>query len=245
MQYTVYQHESNTSHKKYIGYTSKGMMARLHKHYVNAMANVDTHFYNAIRRYGLDDFTSTILWEGDNETLALEQEMYYIDMYNTFKEGYNQTLGGTGGWCVPPEKYEAWKLKVAHPKETNGRWCGHSDNDILECAHDYFSKNPMSMAEFLRYSSKEFNMPKSYSKNRFGVKGFKQMYCEKYNLDLSYFTYKKTDIHKQNLSVTNTSLSRHWYSNHKDNISKQFTENNQPSGWVLGRYYGNKNRKIS
>jgi len=238
MKYTVYEHKSNTSGKKYIGYTSLGLKGRLHKHYINAMSNMDTHFYKAIRKYGLDDFVSKILWEGYSKKDATDMEIHYIKLFDTFKTGYNSTEGGDGGWCVPAEKYDEWAVKISKTstKEHNGRWCGYTDEEILECAHVYFSDNDMNVSKFVIYSAKEFNMPKSYSKNRFGDLGFKKSYCEKYNLDISCFKYKKTDEHKRKLSEAN--MNKRWYSNETSGTSKQFNENKQPLGWTIGRKYG-------
>lgn len=53
----------------------------------------DTKFYRALRHYGLDNFAVVILELCDSNKLD-EKEMYYIQKYNTFKEGYNSTPGG-------------------------------------------------------------------------------------------------------------------------------------------------------
>ena len=250
MDYIVYMHESKTSKKQYIGYTRIGLQKRLHKHYINATAGGPTHFHKAIRKYGLCDFTSKILWEGESRQKAILMEVHYINVYDTFKTGYNQTLGGDGGWCVPDEKYDEWILKQTKlsTKENNGRWSGHSDDDILECAHDYFSRNPMNACHFIGYSAREFNMPKTYSKNRFGDNGpdsFKLKYCERYGTLMSDFVndYAKSDEHIIKLSLANK--GKRWYSNHITKKSNQFNENEQPNDeWQLGRKYGNTNRKI-
>lgn len=49
--------------------------------------------YQAIRKYGLEQFSFKIL-EECNYKLLNEKEMYYIQLYNTYHQGYNQTLGG-------------------------------------------------------------------------------------------------------------------------------------------------------
>ena len=49
--------------------------------------------YQAIRKYGIEQFSFEILEECDYKLLN-EKEMYYIQQYDTFYHGYNQTLGG-------------------------------------------------------------------------------------------------------------------------------------------------------
>lgn len=59
----------------------------------------ESHFYNAIQRYGWDNFEHIILI--DNITLELAEiiERELINKYNTTDEqyGYNRALGGIGG----------------------------------------------------------------------------------------------------------------------------------------------------
>lgn len=60
-----------------------------------------SHEYNktlskAFRKYGLDNFTFEILEECDIDLLD-EREIYYITLYDTYFNGYNETTGGNGG----------------------------------------------------------------------------------------------------------------------------------------------------
>lgn len=50
----------------------------------------------AFRKYGIENFTFTVLEECSIERLN-ERERYYIQKYNSYFNGYNQTLGGDGG----------------------------------------------------------------------------------------------------------------------------------------------------
>jgi len=50
----------------------------------------------AIRKYGEDVFTSTILEEDIPEELISDLEVMYIEKFDTFYNGYNQTKGGEG-----------------------------------------------------------------------------------------------------------------------------------------------------
>lgn len=229
-------HKSKTTNKCYIGYTSLTIGERLHKHYTNAIAGEETHFYRAIRKYGIDDFVTKELWRGYNKNDATEMEKKFIDMYNTLEEGYNMTAGGDGGWCVPQEKYDEWVAARSMPRDRNGRWSGYSDEEILDCAFDYFNKFGYNIAQFIVYSSETYGMPKSYSKNRFNGRSFKEAYCERFNVPISMLKYKKTDRHKISLSKSNKGNC--WYSN--DSLKKSIQSKCNPGdGWYCGRKYGN------
>ena len=50
-------------------------------------------FYQALRKYGLSSFKFELLEECSVSELN-EKEIYWINYYNTFENGYNSTLGG-------------------------------------------------------------------------------------------------------------------------------------------------------
>lgn len=49
--------------------------------------------YLAFQKYGLENFTFEVLEECESQDLN-SKEKYYIQYYNTYKDGYNQTIGG-------------------------------------------------------------------------------------------------------------------------------------------------------
>lgn len=67
----------------------------------NEEATKNYPLYRAFRKYGLENFTFEIIELCDKEGLK-EKEIYYIQMYDSFVEGYNQTSGGDG--CYGQEK---------------------------------------------------------------------------------------------------------------------------------------------
>ena len=50
--------------------------------------------YQAMRKYGFDNFEFLIIEECKNDELE-EKEKYYIELFNTVQDGYNEALGGT------------------------------------------------------------------------------------------------------------------------------------------------------
>lgn len=94
--YIIYRHTLNN--KDYIGYTSQTLEERLEEHIKNSLVDKsDRHFHRAIRKYGAENITSGILDEVSTKSEAVLKERRYIFEFDTFKNGYNMTLGGDGG----------------------------------------------------------------------------------------------------------------------------------------------------
>lgn len=81
--------------KKYIG-KSISISKRLNRHQKNVRDGVVSKFYNAVRKYGWENFIFGIIEECD-ESVLNEREIFYIETYKTLTEGYNMTSGGDGG----------------------------------------------------------------------------------------------------------------------------------------------------
>ena len=50
--------------------------------------------YNAINKYGKENFYYEILEQNIDEDLIDDLEIYYIELYNSYENGYNSTRGG-------------------------------------------------------------------------------------------------------------------------------------------------------
>lgn len=64
-----------------------------------------TKFYNALRKYGYKNFTFEVIEECSNDPAILdERERYWIEFYDSYKNGYNSTLGGRDqSWIYNPD----------------------------------------------------------------------------------------------------------------------------------------------
>ena len=63
----------------------------------NGSKNPNSNAYDyplqrGFRKYGIENFSFEVIEECDKDILS-EKEIYYIDLYNSCLEGYNQTLG--------------------------------------------------------------------------------------------------------------------------------------------------------
>lgn len=90
----IYKHTNKINGKSYIGQTIKSIDERAGRDGKNYEGS--NEFYGAIKEYGWDNFEHTILQENiATQEEADTQERYWIKYYDTFKHGYNLTLGGS------------------------------------------------------------------------------------------------------------------------------------------------------
>ena len=92
----VYKIENLINGKAYIG-QSRDIIGRWNRH-ISSMKTGTQVLYNAMRKYGVENFNFEILIECEEDLLDL-MEIYYIKKYNTYihsenSNGYNMTTGG-------------------------------------------------------------------------------------------------------------------------------------------------------
>lgn len=89
---TIYLITNKINGKQYIGQTARDMWTRFEEH---CKPNNTTYLGKAIQKYGYLNF---VLEEVERVPLDKldEREIYWIQHYNTYKNGYNQTIGGNG-----------------------------------------------------------------------------------------------------------------------------------------------------
>ena len=94
---------TSPSGKKYIGQTTRGDKRKLE--HIRNSKNVNSYnynckFYTALRKYGFDSFKYEVLYTviDDDEEKVMWQlnklECYYIGLNDSFRNGYNQSIGG-------------------------------------------------------------------------------------------------------------------------------------------------------
>lgn len=98
----IYKWENLKNGKCYIG-QAKDLYIRI-KHHLgrmkNASKNDDCLLYRAVAKYGIDQFDLEILEilpNSNTKCLLNEREKFYISLYDSYRNGYNLTLGGDGG----------------------------------------------------------------------------------------------------------------------------------------------------
>lgn len=92
--YVVYIHKNILNGKVYVGQTCN-LSERWRnngKNYFNSIK-----FYNAIKKYGWDNFTHEVIYSNLNKQAADKLEKELIHKYNSIEEGYNLKEGGSRG----------------------------------------------------------------------------------------------------------------------------------------------------
>lgn len=147
--YIIYRHTLNN--KDYIGYSSQTIEERLEEHIKNSLVDKsDRHFHRAIRKYGAENITSVVLDVASTKSEAILKERQYIVELDTFKNGYNMTLGGDGG--NTKEKYteeEMAEWKKSFSERMSGMNNSNAKPDItadtiINFAVDYVVSNNLT-----------------------------------------------------------------------------------------------------
>ena len=124
MKQLIYKHTYNID--SYIGQTLTTMESRLKQHIYRANTGAEWSFQKALRVFGAENFTSEILEDNipicsnleTKLTLADEREIYWIEYYDTFHNGLNETKGGGGGLGRITKPETRAKLSKIHKNKT-------------------------------------------------------------------------------------------------------------------------------
>lgn len=95
----IYLIENTINGHKYVGQTLQTIEQRWKQHEYDSK-RFDYPLYKGIRKYGIENFVISQIetFKSDNKNnlshIADEREIYWINYYDTYKNGYNQTIGG-------------------------------------------------------------------------------------------------------------------------------------------------------
>ena len=112
--------------KKYIGQTIQKLQYRINDHFCRS-SNSQYKFHRAIEKYGKNNFIYGVIEECDFSIIN-EREMYWIGVYDTFKNGYNSDTGGLNGRLLSEETKSI--LRQKNIKENNARWGVKLDENL-------------------------------------------------------------------------------------------------------------------
>lgn len=95
----IYKIVNNVNNKLYVGKTTQTIEKRFKEHIKNAKNKVNRYLYDAMNKYGYENFHAELIEECD-DTILSDREIFWIKELNTFwlnGFGYNMTIGGDGG----------------------------------------------------------------------------------------------------------------------------------------------------
>jgi group I intron endonuclease len=129
--YTIYKATNNINGKVYIGFDSN-WPNRKTAHKRNSEKNLkgNTKFYNAIRKYGWNNFSWTVVYQSIDGTHCLDvMEPYFITENDSMNLGYNMTPGGDGKRKGSIESDETKRKKsISHMGKKQSR--EHTENSV-------------------------------------------------------------------------------------------------------------------
>lgn len=126
--YVIYKATNTVNQKVYIGFDSRWPRRKAqHKHTARYGTETTNVFYNAIRKYGWDNFKWEVIYESDDGDHTLEvMENQFIMEHNSYvyaddSNGYNMTLGGEGtlGHKKSQSSIDSQREKVTGRKQTS------------------------------------------------------------------------------------------------------------------------------
>lgn len=101
----IYKITNLVNQKIYIGCTVNSLEKRFCEHiYRGLKTDSNCKLYNSIKKYNIENFKIELIEECDLSNIY-EREIFYIDKYDTYKNGLNSTYGGEGclGYVHSPE----------------------------------------------------------------------------------------------------------------------------------------------
>lgn len=94
---SIYIIRNTVNDKVYIGQTTVDVKTRFSQHCKNStIKNRHYKLYNAMKKYGKDNFYCDVLEKNVNVNNLDDREIFFINKYNSFENGYNSTKGGDG-----------------------------------------------------------------------------------------------------------------------------------------------------
>ena len=118
----IYKITNIQNDKIYIGQSIRPIEQRFKRHINDAINNkLDTHFARAIREYGPESFKLEQIDSAETQDELNKKEQYWIQYYNSVKEGYNKTdaiekCGGNTYQSKTEEEMEVIKEKIRQTK---------------------------------------------------------------------------------------------------------------------------------
>lgn len=93
--YLIYIIKNTINNKVYIGQTCQSLHERFMQHRKPSIIKQRGTYklYNAMEKYGKENFYCELLEDNISESEIDNKEIYYIEKYNSYENGYNSTRG--------------------------------------------------------------------------------------------------------------------------------------------------------
>lgn len=189
--YSIYKATNKTNGKVYIGFDSNWPKRfHVHRHRCGYKDYTSSNFYNAIRKYGWENFTWEIIYQSpDGEHCKNVMENFFIKEYRSYIgfddcNGYNMTLGGDGTFGYNDNKTPEHKQKISEALTGKPKSKEHIENFRKSRCRIYKMIDPNgniieieNMAEFCRKNNLNQSHMNSVCRGSYGFishKGYKK-----------------------------------------------------------------------
>jgi len=221
MKGVIYCYHCILTGKKYIGQTLYEMQRKSHHLWKSKTGN--SKFYRAVRKYGWENFIYGIVNEFD-VVLLNEKETFYIQTYDTLKNGYNSTLGGDGMFGYVMSKETKNKISVKNSGKK------HSEETKLKLKEKRIGRKFSKDIIEKRNNTRKKNNPQWHSKQvreKISIRMKENKYCV--GREVTEETKKKI---AESVKGNKNNLGKKWWNNGQN--SKMSVE--CPGiGWIPGR----------
>lgn len=202
--YTVYQHKNKINNKVYIGITSCAPELRWGTN--GQKYKSSPYFYNAIQKYGWDNFEHNILFTNltKEEACLKEQELIQSFQSNNREYSYNSTSGGEI-FEMNKETKEKLAISMAGNKNGLGHPCSQEKRQKISNAQKgrQFTEEHKSK---LSISAQQRHVPCSNEKRKTLSMNYphkKKVYCEELNI-----VYNSVQECARALNISATNISK-------------------------------------
>lgn len=144
---SIYKITNNVNGKKYIGFDIK-FPKRIKQHYNDALRGKQSPLCEDIRKYGWENFSKELLYQSWDSNHCLEtMENYFIIENDSYKHGYNQTLGGNGSLgssrpkTIKQKREHSFFMKQKNPRK-GYRFTETDKEKHSKLMKEFYQKNP-------------------------------------------------------------------------------------------------------
>lgn len=163
--------------RSYIGQTTMPLERRIIAHKSQANSGADFVFYRALRKYPDNNDWEWLELETCDESDLDDREVYYIDLFNTYHNGYNSTLGGGAPMRGKKHSQETLLHFSESRRGENNSMHGVERTSEWRKNHSAFMKGrtPWNKGKKIRSQTPQEKLIKSIS-------GKVYHYCKKHNI---------------------------------------------------------------
>lgn len=136
----------------------------------NNKKDKNKHLYLSFKKYGLERFTFDIIWICPNNVKNIKKtldivEIYFIKKYNSFNNGFNETLGGDGvkGYQLTEEQKNKISIRVKLNPPMKGK---HHSKETRELISKMGIGRKQSIETKLKRKNSILKLPNAFNKKK-------------------------------------------------------------------------------